>query len=775
MNGSGSTLTVTNVIVGSSGQGSFSQEDGKVNVGTLTLGAGNTGSGTYTLDGGNLQLSTTGALNINNGTFTQNDGALITNGQQITVAGHFNLNGGEVAMKFVPEDSTSPPSVGVTQLGITGSTSSGNFTQNGGKLYMHTLLFTSSGVANTYTLNGGTLTVSSITVDGQAGSTGTGVGSSTFNFNGGTVMVDTPDTVLIGGLTQALVQAGTTTISGKFTGVTTIAQALLHDPALGSTVDGGLSLKKGTFKLTAASTFTGPTSITEGTLNLANALALQNSTLNSNGAVVFDSSVTGHAFTLGGLGGSVGLTLADNGSTPAAVALSVGNNNQDATYTGNLSGAGSLTKVGTGTQVLAGTNTYAGPTTISAGTLQFASPAALYNTTSTTTTNATVSNLRVASGATAAFNVGGPGEFTSAQIGALAALGTASGGFQVGSTLGLDTTNASGPATISANLFNPNVLTLAKLGTGTLVLTGNNTYSGGTLLNAGTLNVGSTGALGNTGTLSFNGGTLQYSAANHTDYSGRFSQEIGQNYRIDTNGQNITFAAALNSQTGPLLTKLGDGTLTLTGASRYSGATTVSAGVLLANSAGGSATGTGTVNVLSGATLGGNGTISGGVVVQSGGMLDPGASSMGASRLTLGNNLTFNAGSTLGIELGGTVAGSGYSQVRVAGSLDLGSSNLLVTTINHFGLSVGQVFVIAEGTGRGSLSGMFADTSSGGSLYTDGAGDTFLVSYGVNTDGGAVGNDVTITVQSVVPEPSTWVLLAVGIIGLGLILRRRAA
>lgn len=43
-----------------------------------------------------------------------------------------------------------------------------------------------------------------------------------------------------------------------------------------------------------------------------------------------------------------------------------------------------------------------------------------------------------------AFNVGGTGEFTSANIDTLKALGMASGGFKSGSTLALDTTNASG-------------------------------------------------------------------------------------------------------------------------------------------------------------------------------------------------------------------------------------------------------------------------------------------------------------------------------------------
>ena len=77
--------------------------------------------------------------------------------------------------------------------------------------------------------------------------------------------------------------------------------------------------------------------------------------------------------------------------------------------------------------------------------------------------------------------------------------------------------------------------------------------------------------------LSFGGGTLQYSAANQTDYSVRFSTAANQQYRIDTNNQSITFASALTSQGGSL-TKLGGGTLTLTGNNTYTGGTTLNGG-----------------------------------------------------------------------------------------------------------------------------------------------------------------------------------------------------
>ena len=120
---------------------------------------------------------------------------------------------------------------------------------------------------------------------------------------------------------------------------------------------------------------------------------------------------------------------------------------------------------------------------------------------------------------------------------------------------------------------------VVKNGAGTLSLTGTNTYTGGTNINAGILNLGSAGALGTTGTISFGGGTLQHSAANTSDYTARFSTAAGQNRLIDTNGQTVTYAGVM-AGTGSTLSKLGAGTLILTGANTYSGTTTISAGTL---------------------------------------------------------------------------------------------------------------------------------------------------------------------------------------------------
>ena len=121
--------------------------------------------------------------------------------------------------------------------------------------------------------------------------------------------------------------------------------------------------------------------------------------------------------------------------------------------------------------------------------------------------------------------------------------------------------------------------TLVKSGSGTLVLAAANTYAGGTVLAEGTLRAEVAGALGSTGTITFNGGALQAGADNTTDYSSRFSQAADQHYRIDTNGQDVTLKTPLTSS-GGTLTKLGEGTLTITGDNSYTGTTTISEGTL---------------------------------------------------------------------------------------------------------------------------------------------------------------------------------------------------
>ncbi|MEK7951355.1 beta strand repeat-containing protein [Luteolibacter soli] len=128
---------------------------------------------------------------------------------------------------------------------------------------------------------------------------------------------------------------------------------------------------------------------------------------------------------------------------------------------------------------------------------------------------------------------------------------------------------------------NENNLALAKTGTGTYTLTGTNTYTGGTTLTGGLLSLGSAGAIGTTGTISMNGGGLQFSASNTTDYSSRITLVDGTTSIFDTNGQNVTFANAFGLGTLGTggFTKTGTGTLVVNSGA-WKGNTAVNAGTL---------------------------------------------------------------------------------------------------------------------------------------------------------------------------------------------------
>ena len=117
---------------------------------------------------------------------------------------------------------------------------------------------------------------------------------------------------------------------------------------------------------------------------------------------------------------------------------------------------------------------------------------------------------------------------------------------------------------------------LTKTGSGALVLIGTNTYSGGTTISAGTLQIG-------------NGGTSGSIVGNVTD-NGTLAFD-----RSDT----VAFGSVI-SGTGSLV-QLGSGTLVLTGTNTYSGGTTISAGTLQIGNGG--TTGSITGNVTDNGTL----------------------------------------------------------------------------------------------------------------------------------------------------------------------------
>ena len=213
----------------------------------------------------------------------------------------------------------------------------------------------------------------------------------------------------------------------------------------------------GTLTLTGTNTYTGSTTISAGTLALSGSGSIASSSqVNvSNAAGTFDISGTSSGATITTLNG-----VANSHVTLGGQTLTISNGST--TYAGIIQGTGGLTVTG-GTQTLSGANTYTGATTISAGTLQIGNGG-----TTGSVTGDIVDNAALVFNRSNALTYGG------------VISGTGS---------------------------------LTKSGTGTLTLTADNTYAGGTTINAGTLAVSTDAKLGAASVgLTFGGGTLRFDA-----------------------------------------------------------------------------------------------------------------------------------------------------------------------------------------------------------------------------------------------------------------------
>ncbi|MCY1396581.1 outer membrane autotransporter barrel domain protein [compost metagenome] len=156
-----------------------------------------------------------------------------------------------------------------------------------------------------------------------------------------------------------------------------------------------------------------------------------------------------------------------------------------------------------------------------------------------------------------------------------------------------------GTATQSGIVSGPGAL--LKVGTGSLILSGNNSYSGGTGLNSGTLVVAEDANLGAaSGPLDFSGGTLQ---TTQSFASGRTFSVSAGGATIDTAPGTTLTLGGTSSGTGGL-NKIGAGVLRLDGDNAYTGETRVQSGTLSLNGMLLSPT-----LVESAGTLSGNGTL----------------------------------------------------------------------------------------------------------------------------------------------------------------------
>ena len=459
--------------------------------------------------------------------------------------------------------------------------------------------------------------------------------------------------------------------------------------------------------------------------NIDSAVAVSFNYYNSTAANLTMSALSGNASITvdAGATGSISLGQAAGvGSNPGALVLAsnldvVHNGSGTLTFNRAVTGSGALTKTGSGTLAFTGgtvANTYSGLTTVSAGGLTLTKTAAtdaiagnvLVNGTGTLTLGAAnqikdTSNVEVAAGtfalATFAETVNGV---------------KLTGGAITGTTGVLTSTTAYDLQSGSASAILGGTAGATKTTAGTVTLSGANTYAGVTTISDGTLSVGSIGnggAAGNLGqatnaaaNLVFNGGTLQYTGATAT--SDRRSRSTPARRRRSTPRTTLLRRRYRHGDNGAL-TKLGGGTLTLTGTNIYTGNTTISAGTLsMASNLIGSST---NIFIGNGATL----TSSGGF-------------SMTANQTLTGTGATGSVTglSTLGLAMNGnnTVSNNAGGQLSLTRLSVYGANNTITAGDIQSGVS-GTSRGLNIGNGNsGSL------TITGGSLTTNGnstAGD----------------------------------------------------
>jgi autotransporter-associated beta strand protein len=642
----GSAVTLGNVITGA---GSVTQSGS----GTLTLTGANTYTGGTAITGGTLSVSAdnnlganTGALGFGGGTLQLGASFNLSSTRTITL----NAGGGTIDTNGF----STTISQAIGGVGALTKTGTGTLTLTGANGY--------SGGTN---LNGGTVNVSA---DNNLGAS-----NGALSFGGGTLQLGASFNLSSTRAITLNALGGTIDTNGFST---TISQA----------IGGGGALTKtgtGTLTLTATNTYSGGTTITAGTLQANQSFAL------GSGSVAFT-----------GTSGVLSLSNAD-----LANAVVLGTN-----VTGTIDVPVGAAAALTGTATLgAGATLVLNPSNGGFNNFLF-----LGNTTATVDPSALVDirggvSLSTAGGAAllaANVNIGAGGRLELGSQNPTLQNLTGSGivsSSTASSIISVGAGNFSGVMTDSGS----GVLALKKIGTGTLTLSGTNTYSGGTTVNAGLINFNSASNFGS-GLITVNGGGLQWATGTTTDISSKLAAFGSNGATFDTNGNTVTLAFTLSGTGG--VTKAGTGTLTLSGTDTYSGATTVNAGTLIVN--GSIANSAVTVN--SGAMLAGAGTV-GATTIMSGGIFAPGNS---PGTMTVAGNLAFQSGALYLVQVNPSTASS--ANVTAGGSASLAGTVLAVFASGSY---VARNYTIASAAG--GRSGTF------GSLTTSNlpAGFTAALSY----------------------------------------------
>jgi fibronectin-binding autotransporter adhesin len=704
----------------------FNRSDTALVVANAISGTGQvhqTGSGTTTLTGA---LSYTGGTTVSGGTLQFGDG---TSGGSNNLSGNIAVTGGSLAIN-------TPATVSVTgDVSLSNGTSLSIVSSAGGPSLQAATVTLDNNVSLNLSGISDANGLDRIVIDTQSGISGD-FGKVTVGGFNGTVDYLTLSTHKSADDKQYLAAyglswtAGNNLAHGTFTltnapDTFNVGVALADQAANPATGWNGTTLTKaggGTLILTGANTYSGGTIISAGTLQLGD----------------------------GGTVGSIIGDVANNGTLAF-------NRSDSVTFAGAISGNGATRQIGVGTLILTGANTYAGGTFISGGTLQLGNGGTTGSIIGDVTNNGTLAFNR-ADSITFGGVVSGSGAVNQAGSGTtiLTGANTYTGGTFIsggtlqlgdggttGSIIGEVTNNGTLAFNRSDSITFGNTIsgtgTVNQAGSGTTILTGANTYAGGTFISAGTLQLGNGGTVGriignvaNNGTLAFNrsdsvtfagaisgngatqqiglgtliltganayaggtfisGGTLQLGNGGTT---GSIIGDVTNNGTLAFNRSDVVSFAGAISGTGAIR-QIGAGLTELTGdSSGFAGLTTVEAGTLAVNGRLG-----GSLAVLTSGRLQGTGTVGDTSVF---GTIAPGNS---IGTLNVAGNITFNAGSTYEVEVN---AAGQSDRMAAAGTATIngGTVQVLAGAGNYAPATTYTIL-----TANGGRSGTFASVTS---------------------------------------------------------------
>ncbi len=618
----------------------------KIGNGTLTLSGINSYTGTTTINGGGLLLNLANSSNL----VVNNGGSL--GGVGGTTSGSLVTNTG--ANLVVPlAGSALAVNGGVNFAGLT--TVSFNGTPTGGATY--DVLYYSGGLSNLSNLvptSRATIADTGTKVTATMGSIGTRTwngASGTWDIGQSTAWAEgdakffNADSVVFNNPSSDSVITLSNSLGALQPGSVTVDNVNTYTFAGSGSIAGAGTLTKtgsGTLVVKTANTYTGATTINGGTLQLGDGA--------TDGTIASASIVNN---------GTLAYNLAGNHTISAVI-----------------SGSGAVTKAGAGVLTLTGANTYAGGTTINGGTLS--------------------TSVNVGGGGTnVTVNGGGALTFTSA--------GTVSNNLLGTGTVTSTGATLTGDWTAFAGSFTHNN-TLVSTSFNTPLATSRNTAY--TIASAQGSSQGliagyNTGSPSGTYTLEL--GSLA-GVANSLLRGGNGAQGLAT-IQIGNLNTNTTFEGIIADGTGTKigLAKVGNGSLTLAGASTYTNGTAVNAGALAVN--GSLTAAANAVSVAPGGTLRGSGSIAGPITVD--GNLAPGDS---VGVLTASGALTLNAGSATRLEINGLARGTEHDGVNIGGAFTQGGSLQL-----SFGASIPEgsytLFQIG-GTSSGAFSAVTAASAA---------------------------------------------------------------